>query len=107
VAAVSQLPLVLSAALVEAVAGGPGAARPGWSVASGLAAGGWDSMTRLARGDVEMGTGIAATNAREIAVRLRDVREVIDAWLADLEGPGVDAIRTRLAAARAVLVDDN
>jgi prephenate dehydrogenase len=75
-------------------------------VASGLAAGGWDSMTRLARGDVEMGTGIAATNAREIAVRLRDVREVIDAWLADLEGPGVDAIRTRLAAARAVLVDD-
>ncbi|HEY6569394.1 MAG TPA: prephenate dehydrogenase/arogenate dehydrogenase family protein [Candidatus Limnocylindrales bacterium] len=107
VAAISHLPLVLSAALVEAVAGGPGVARPGWSAASGLAAGGWDSMTRLARGDVEMGTGIAATNAREIAVRLRDVREVIDAWLADLEGPDADAIRTRLAAARAVLVDDS
>ncbi len=29
-------------------------------------------MTRLARGDVEMGTGIAVTNAAEIAARLRD-----------------------------------
>ena len=107
VAAISHLPLVLSAALVEAVAGDPWAPRAGWSAASGLAAGGWDSMTRLARGDVEMGTGIAATNAGAIAARLADLRAVIDAWIADLEGPDTDAIRERLAAARAVLVDND
>lgn len=107
VAAISHLPLVLSAALVEAVAGTPSDPRAGWALASTLAAGGWESMTRLARGDVEMGTGIAATNAGEIAARLRDVREVIDAWIAELEGPDTDGIRNRLAAARAVLTDDD
>ena len=56
--------------------------RPDWTAAATLAAGGWESMTRLARGDVEMGAGIAATNAPAIAARLRDVRAVIDAWLA-------------------------
>ena len=105
VAAISHLPLVLSAALVEAVAGGPRAPRPDWARASGLAAGGWDSMTRLARGDVEMGTGIAVTNAAEIVARLRDLSAVIDAWIAELEGRDADAIRERLAAARAVLTD--
>ena len=53
VAAISHLPLVLSAALVEAVAGGVDRTRADWAAASALAAGGWDSMTRLARGDVE------------------------------------------------------
>jgi prephenate dehydrogenase len=62
-------------------------------------------MTRLARGDVEMGTGIAVTNAGEIAARLRDVREVIDAWIAALDGADADGIRDRLASARAVLVE--
>ena len=81
VAAISHLPLVLSAALVEAVAGPIGDPRPDWPAAEALAAGGWASMTRLARGDVEMGAGIAATNAAEIAARLRDVRAV-DRWLA-------------------------
>ena len=103
VAAISHLPLVLSAALVEAVAGPIGDPRPDWPAAEALAAGGWASMTRLARGDVEMGAGIAATNAAEIAARLRDVRAVIDGWLADLDGEGgadADAIRQRLASAR-------
>ncbi|HEY4189236.1 MAG TPA: prephenate dehydrogenase/arogenate dehydrogenase family protein, partial [Candidatus Limnocylindrales bacterium] len=81
VAAISHLPMVLSASLVEAVAGSPDHGRADWSVASSLAAGGWESMTRLARGDVEMGTGIALTNAVEVAARLRDVRDVIDGWI--------------------------
>ena len=103
VAAISHLPLVLSAALVEAVAGREGDLRGDWPAAEALAAGGWESMTRLARGDVEMGAGIAATNASEIAARVRDVRDVLDGWLADLEregGPDVDALRGRLASAR-------
>ncbi len=100
VAGISHLPLVVAAALVEAVA-----ERPGWAE-SLLAAGGWASMTRLARGDFEMGTGIATTNAPEIARRIRDLRDVLDGWLADLEGDGTpdeDAIRTRLKAARDTL----
>jgi prephenate dehydrogenase len=104
-AAISHLPLVLSAALVEAVAGPLDRPRADWRAASGLAAGGWESMTRLARGDVEMGTGIASTNAAEIASRLRAVREVIDAWIADLDAGDTAAIRERLAEARAVLID--
>jgi prephenate dehydrogenase len=86
VAAISHLPLVLSAALVEAVAGqGSGAVRPDWPAARALAASGWRDMTRLARGDVEMGAGIAATNAGPLAARLQDVRAVLDGWIADLE----------------------
>jgi prephenate dehydrogenase len=109
VAAVSHLPLVLSAALVEAVAGTPGDLRGDWRAAAALAAGGWDGMTRLARGDVEMGAGIAATNAPEVAARVRDLRDVLDGWLADLErdgGPDVDALRGRLTSARDVLEDE-
>ncbi len=109
VAAISHLPLVVSAALVEAVAGTEGDLRGDWPAAEALAAGGWESLTRLARGDVEMGAGIAATNASEIAARVRDLRDVLDGWLADLEregGPDVDALRGRLDSARHVLTDD-
>jgi prephenate dehydrogenase len=109
VAAISHLPLVLSAALVEAVAGTPGEPRSGWATASGLAASGWRGMTRLARGDVEMGAGIAATNAPAIAERIRDLQAVLAAWLTELEQQEVSAIAEhaagRLAAARAVLGD--
>jgi len=84
VAAISHLPLVISAALVEAVIGGA-SHRPDWAAAEPLAASGWQSVTRLARGDVEMGVGIAATNAAAVASRLRDLRAVIDGWLADLD----------------------
>ncbi len=104
-AAISHLPLVLSAALVEAVAGTPTAPRPDWTLASTLAAGGWESMTRLARGDVEMGTGIAVTNAPAIAARLRDLRAVIDAWLERLDDADGNAIRDHLAGARATLTE--
>ena len=49
VAGISHLPLVLAAALVEAVAGSSGTLGEGSSVASQLAASGWRDMTRLAR----------------------------------------------------------
>ena len=103
VAAISHLPLVVAAALVETIAGGPG-----WSLEQRLAAGGWASMTRIARGDVEMGTGILATNGPAVAERLRDLRRVLDEWLAELEADPMDPdrLRKRLASARARLAPD-
>ncbi len=93
-AAISHLPLVLAAALVETVAGRAqdDADRPDRVAAARLAAGGWRDMTRLARGDPAMGAGIAATNAGPLAARLRDLRGILDEWLATLEagGPGAD-----------------
>jgi prephenate dehydrogenase len=104
VAAISHLPLVVAAALVEAVAGsGERDHRPDWPTAAGLAASGWLGMTRLARGDAAMGAGIIATNSGAITERLRDFRGAIDGWLAELEragGPDSAAIAGRLAAAR-------
>jgi prephenate dehydrogenase len=107
VAAISHLPLVVAAALVESVADA-GAAEGGWASARQLAATGWRDMTRLARGDATMGAGIAATNAPAIAARLHVFRGVIDAWLAELErpgGPDEAALTVRLTAARARLDD--
>jgi prephenate dehydrogenase len=106
VAGISHLPLVLAAALVETVAGGPGPARPDWPVAEALAASGWAGMTRLARGDVTMGTEIVTTNASSIAARLHEYRDRLDEWLELLEadgGPGSDVVRGHLAAAKARL----
>jgi prephenate dehydrogenase len=104
VGAISHLPLVVAAALVEAVASGPG-----WPDARDLASTGWASMTRLARGDVEMGAGILATNGPLVAGRLRDLRDVLDRWLADLdtETPDPDRLRERFAAAKRRLEDDD
>ncbi|HKF85020.1 MAG TPA: prephenate dehydrogenase/arogenate dehydrogenase family protein [Candidatus Limnocylindrales bacterium] len=107
VAAVSHMPLVVSAALVEAVAGTGQAPRHDWAWAEALAAGGWTSMTRLARGDATMGAGIAATNAGPIAARLRAVRSAIDEWIELLEGrdgPDEPVLHERFAAARARLL---
>jgi len=87
VAAISHLPLVLAAALVEAVTRAPeGVARADWEIARSLAASGWRDMTRLARGDPEMAAGILATNARAVGDRLRDLQRVLDSWLAEAEG---------------------
>jgi prephenate dehydrogenase len=107
VASVSHLPLVASAALVEAVlARGD---ETDFGDARRLAATGWRDATRLARGDAAMGAGIVATNADFIAARLHALRDVIDSWLADVEGSGSSdpaRIEARLAAARRLLGDD-
>jgi prephenate dehydrogenase len=104
VAAISHVPLVVSAALVEAVGGGRD-----WAVARSLAASGWASATRLAKGDPEMGAGILATNAGPVADGLRAIRAAIDVWLEALEaegGPDEHALRARLEGARRALDPD-
>lgn len=107
VAGISHLPLVLAAALVEAVAGtSPGAAAEDWDVARTLAASGWRDMTRLARGDPNMGAAIAATNAPALASRLRDLQVVLRQWQVELErdgGPDERVVLDHLRAARATL----
>ena len=102
VAGISHLPLVLAAALVEAVAGSRASTREGSSVASQLAASGWRDDA-IGEGDVTMGTGIIVTNPGPVADRLRDVIAVLEGWLADLDrtaGPDADAIARRLRGAR-------
>jgi prephenate dehydrogenase len=109
VAAISHMPLIVSAAMVEAVAGGPGKPEhEDWRAAEVLAATGWAGMTRLARGEPGMGAGIAAINSAAIASRLRDLRKVIDAWLRELErdgGPDADALLARFTSARQRLLE--
>ncbi|HYO42325.1 MAG TPA: prephenate dehydrogenase/arogenate dehydrogenase family protein [Candidatus Limnocylindrales bacterium] len=106
VAAISHVPLLVSAALVEAVAGGADAPDADWPAARALAAGGWRDTTRLARGDALMGAEILASNAEAVAVVVHRYRDRIDEWLTLLEapeGPDADALRARLAAANARL----
>jgi hypothetical protein len=50
-----------------------------------------------------MGTGILSLNAAAVADRLRAFRAVLDGWQADLDAADADAIRERLAGARASL----
>ncbi len=88
VAAISHLPLLLAVALVEAVTL-PDAAerRSEWQEAALLASSGWRDMTRLARGEPQMGAGMVATNPA-LADRLRELRSVLDRWQMELERPG-------------------
>jgi prephenate dehydrogenase len=103
------MPLIVSAAMVEAAAGGLGQQEhEDWRAAEVLAATGWAGMTRLARGEPAMGAGIAATNSEAIAGRLKDLRAVIDLWLVDLEregGPDADKLLERFTSARERLVE--
>lgn len=106
VAGISHLPLVVSSALVEAVAGTVAAPRDGWADTRGLTAGGWRDTTRLARGDVAMGTGILVTNAAPIAARLRELIVVLGSWVDELDregGPDPEVARLRLAGAKEML----
>jgi prephenate dehydrogenase len=106
VAGISHLPLIVAAALVEAVAGTRGGPRDDWPSSALLAAGGWRDSTRVARGDPAMGAAIAVTNAPALAARLRDLQAVLAGWLTELErsgGPDEAAARDRLAAARSLL----
>jgi prephenate dehydrogenase len=103
VAGISHLPLLASVALVEAVAGDTDGPREDWPMAAVLAASGWRDTTRLARGDVAMGTGIIVTNADAIAARVRDTIVALEGWLVELErpgGPDRGIVAERLQAAR-------
>lgn len=80
VALISHLPLVAAVALVETVA-----AEPDGPLARRLAAGGWRDMTRLARGDPQLGAGMLALNAPADAKALRGYRARLDAWQARLD----------------------
>lgn len=108
VAAISHLPLVVSAALVEAIA--MAGHLVDWPAAQPLAAGAWRDMTRIARGDPEMGGDILATNAHMTAQYLRHLREVIDRWIDRLETThglaDPAAIREALEGAKAALERD-
>jgi prephenate dehydrogenase len=110
VAQISHLPLIVSAALVEAVSGIRGSEPdPDWPAARALAAGGWRDMTRLARGDPAMGAGIAATNQDLLADRVRALRAALGGWLEELErrgGPDPESLEARFAAVRSVLAAD-
>ncbi len=102
-AAISHLPLIAAAALVEAVAG---SGLPIWPLAESLAASGWASATRLAQGDPRMGAGIAATNGPAIAEVLHLYRAAITSWIEALgAAPSLDAdtFEARFAAARSRL----
>ena len=105
VATISHVPLLAAVALAEAMTADPAWREGG---ARALASTGWRDATRLAAGSPEMGVGILATNAPEVAPRLRAMRDALDGWIADLErvgGPDPDALRARLEAARAALAD--
>lgn len=102
-AAISHVPLVAAAALAEAIVGSAGSM---WPAAEQLAGSGWASATRLARGDARMGSGIAATNSREIARLLHVYRDAISGWLELLEATGgadPAAFEARFEAARQLL----
>jgi prephenate dehydrogenase len=98
VAAISHVPLVLSAALAEAVAGDAV-----WRSAGQLAASGWTSMTRLARGDPEMGAGILATNRQAVAEKLGRLRVIIEAWERDIDRADPVQLEERLDSVRHLL----
>jgi prephenate dehydrogenase len=103
VAAISQVPLLLAVALVEAVIGPPGGPdRPDWAIEAQLASTGWASMTRLALGSPDMAAGIAATNDRAILAGLREVRAAIDAWILELDSDATtpESLVERFRAAR-------
>jgi prephenate dehydrogenase len=103
------MPLIVSAAMVEAVAGGPGEPEhEDWRAAEVLAATGWAGMTRLAKGEPGMGAGIAATNAAAIAKRLRELRKVLDQWIKELEregDPDAEVLLARFKSAKQRLTE--
>jgi prephenate dehydrogenase len=64
-------------------------------------------MTRLARGDPEMGAGILETNAPEVAARLASLATILDGWGRDLSAAdAAERLRDRLARARDAIGQD-
>jgi prephenate dehydrogenase len=100
VAGISHLPLVVAAALVEAVVDDD------WAAARDLTAGGWTSATRLARGDVAMATGIAVTNREALIARLAELEGRLVSWRHAIEDADADALAARFEDARRLLEDE-
>ncbi len=105
VAAISHAPLVIAAALAETVT-----SSDDWTAAAGLAAGGWGDTTRVARGDPDLGAGIAALNRDELAAWLDRFAATLAAWRAELEAvpdapdaAAVASLRARFERVRAAL----
>jgi len=104
VAGISHLPLIVAAALVGAVLGPAGSTeRPDAATARSLAASGWASATRLARGDPAMAAGIAATNVPAIVARIRDLEAILVDWRVQVERGDPTELTKAFAAARARL----
>ena len=106
VAAISHLPLLASAALVEAVGSWVDAGMGDPRILASLAASGWRDMTRLSAGDPAMGAGILATNTEAVVEVLERLRRTLDAWAAELaapEGPDPGRLEERLGSARSRL----
>lgn len=101
VAAISHLPLVVAVALVESIGGrGPNSGRSDWPTARALAATGWASATRLARGDADMAVGIALTNGPAILSRIRELEIVLAEWRSLIERADRNELWGRFEAAR-------
>ncbi len=105
VAAVSHLPLLVAAALAETVTG-----TDTWVGAAPLASGGWRDATRVARGDPDLGAGIAALNRDRLLEWLDRFSMVLDSWRADLaalpstpDAGAAEALRQRFDRARVAL----
>jgi len=91
VAAISHLPLVLSASLVEAVVGqgGTGATdRPDWPAAERLAATGWTGIDPPGAGVTPPWAQRSGHECPAIAERVRDLVAVLEEWLAVLDRDG-------------------
>jgi len=96
VALVSHLPYVLAAVAAGLVAD----ERSG--LARSLAAGSFDSLTRVAGGADALGADMATTNARPLATQARDVARYLDGVADQLEGGAEVAPTHRPAAVEAI-----
>ena len=109
VAAISHLPLIVAAALAETVT-----SSPSWQPASRLAAGGWRDSTRVARGDPELGAGIAALGRSELLPWIDRFAATLESWRADVAALPDDParsdagrLRSRFDSVRAALLDES
>jgi prephenate dehydrogenase len=97
VAAVSHLPFLLSAILVETTS-----RSPGWKEMAPLAATGFRDLSRLASGDAEMHRDICMTNREAIARWVNETIRSLQEVRTQLEAGDSDGLLELFAHARAV-----
>jgi prephenate dehydrogenase len=95
VAAISHLPMVAAAALVETVA-----ADPAWPEAAPLAAGGFRDTTRVASGSPAMARDICLTNGPAILAWLDAYQEALNRLRAAIAAGDAEAIERMFAQSR-------